>query len=149
MVLPNKYGDEIDKTSFDEYEKTSLEEYLPPNGTELDVALYKSMFKRLRWWRNFRYPFSPKKTWTGQRFSNPKYEEWRQKVIKKHNGKCAKCKLEATHCHHINNFSSNPKLRYELNNGVLLCKECHFKFHWKYGTHNNNKFQLKMFGVTI
>lgn len=147
-MLTNRYGDKIKEDSFNEMEKTEIEEYLPP-PSELDVALYKTMFNKLRWWRNFRYPFSPNKEWANLRFSNPKYQNWREKIIKKYDGKCVKCNLPATHCHHIINFSSNLELRHDPNNGVLFCKKCHFKFHKKFGTVNNTKLQLREFGVVL
>lgn len=58
--------------------------------------------------------------------------------------KCRKrwCKLEA---HHIENFSSNIWKRFDIENWVALCKNCHRKFHRIYGIKNNSKTQLESF----
>jgi len=76
-------------------------------------------------------------------------ETWRKTVYAKDNYTCQVC--GKTHCtlnaHHIFNWSSYPDLRYEINNGITLCEECHAisklgSFHNVYGTHNNTKEQL-------
>lgn len=61
-----------------------------------------------------------------------KYLDWRKSVFQRDNYVCASCKsrngngktiwLEA---HHIKKFQDYPELRYEINNGITLCKECH------------------------
>lgn len=53
--------------------------------------------------------------------------QWRINVFKRDGFKCQVCneiggKLEA---HHIKSFSEYPELRFEINNGITLCKECH------------------------
>ena len=129
---------------FDELVKTELEDYLYP-PSELDVVLDKGPNKR---WRNFRYPFAHKwlKNPFNARFKDPKYVEWREGVIKKYDGKCQKCGIpQANQCHHIQNYSHNPELRFEVDNGILFCKKCHKQFHFNYGTHSNNEKQVKHF----
>lgn len=78
------------------------------------------------------------------------YKNWRMLVFKRDNFTCQCCgnssrgDLEA---HHIESFSNNKELRYEISNGIALCKYCHnsrYKgsFHNIYGTQNINS---KMF----
>jgi len=62
---------------------------------------------------------------------NPKinhYNRWRKSVMARDGGKCTQCgttqKLEA---HHIKPFSLFPDDRYDVNNGVILCRACHIK----------------------
>jgi len=59
--------------------------------------------------------------------SGYEYREWRIKVFKRDNWTCQVCKkiggdLEA---HHIKPFAKFKELRFELDNGVTLCKLCH------------------------
>ena len=48
--------------------------------------------------------------------------------------------------HHINSFCDNENLRFDVNNGVTLCVDCHKKLHGEYGNHttinNYNEFIL-------
>lgn len=125
-------------------EKTSLEDYLFP-PSELDVVLTTALGKGRR---NFRYPFAHK--WLispfNERFQDKKYVKWRNEVIKQYNGECQRCGgSSANQCHHIKNYSHNPKLRYEPTNGILFCKDCHKSFHLMFGTRNNNKKQVELF----
>lgn len=76
-----------------------------------------------------------------------KYKEWRNKIFARDNWTCQKC-LERggeLHPHHIENFSSNKKLRFEVSNGITFCKKCHNKFHKIYGKLNNNIEQILQF----
>lgn len=60
------------------------------------------------------------------------YKEWRQEVFKRDNYTCISClekekvsgKLEADH---IMPFAYFPELRFNLDNGRTLCKDCHKK----------------------
>jgi len=58
------------------------------------------------------------------------YKEWREKVFERDNYTCQNCgdkqgrNLEA---HHIKDFVLYPELRFEVSNGLTLCKKCHKK----------------------
>ena len=50
--------------------------------------------------------------------------------------------------HHILNFSENDNIKYDINNGMLLCDKCHHikykgSFHNIYVTHSNTPEQLE------
>jgi transposase len=75
------------------------------------------------------------------------YYIWRKSVLKRDNFTCQVCgkhggKLNA---HHLNNFSEFKELRYELSNGITLCKNCHEEFHKIFGVRNNTKEQIEDF----
>ena len=56
------------------------------------------------------------------------YKDWRRKVWERDN---LKCKLSNSDCskkiiaHHILGWTKYPKLRYEVNNGITLCRHHH------------------------
>lgn len=56
--------------------------------------------------------------------------KWKQAVLERDNYKCTKCgATEDLHAHHIKAFSVYPELRYEVENGITLCRTCHLKEH--------------------
>jgi len=60
--------------------------------------------------------------------SRYKHKQWRKEVKKRDGQKCRKCgDNENLHVHHIKSFSKYPKLRFDLNNGMILCLKCHKK----------------------
>jgi hypothetical protein len=75
------------------------------------------------------------------------FRQWREAVFSRDNWTCQKTGIRGgkLHPHHILNFSSNPDLRFEVNNGITLSEESHKKFHRKYGKINNTMEQLNEF----
>jgi hypothetical protein len=72
------------------------------------------------------------------------YNEWRKAVYEKDGYTCRKCgrvgkTLEA---HHLYGFHEHQALRYDVNNGVTMCKRCHIDFHRLYGKDNNTPQQF-------
>jgi predicted HNH restriction endonuclease len=43
--------------------------------------------------------------------------------------------------HHLESYAKNEELRYDVMNGVCLCRDCHYKFHQDYGYKNSTKSQ--------
>lgn len=76
-----------------------------------------------------------------------RYKEWREGIFKRDDYTCKKCKIKGyiLHPHHIKNFAQYKKDRFDVNNGITLCKDCHYLFHNTYGYRNNNINQLKEF----
>lgn len=61
-----------------------------------------------------------------------KFKLWREKVFKFDNWICWICEDRSgngytikLYPHHLKKFSEYPKLRFEINNGLTLCKFCH------------------------
>ena len=54
--------------------------------------------------------------------------EWRNKVFERDNYTCQECGMQGKlECHHIKLWSKYPEYRYDVNNGITLCKKCHRK----------------------
>jgi hypothetical protein len=55
-------------------------------------------------------------------------------LVRLRDGKCTECKsVYDLHAHHIKSFKDNEELRYDVNNGVTLCSQCHRKWHKENG----------------
>lgn len=62
------------------------------------------------------------------------YKTWRKAVYKKDNYKCVKCgSKKKLNAHHIKSWKDYPALRYEVENGITLCEECHIQYHKEFG----------------
>ena len=63
-------------------------------------------------------------------WNDPAYAQWRKDIRKRDKHKCrwpgcnSKKRLDV---HHIKTWDRHPALRYSINNGITLCKQCHTK----------------------
>lgn len=83
---------------------------------------------------------------------NSEYKNWRKAVFKRDEYTCQCCgevggKLRG---HHVFSWHDNEHLRYDVDNGITLCDECHDigkkdSFHSIYGAGNNTREQLDEF----
>lgn len=59
-------------------------------------------------------------------------ELWKQAVLKNYQGKCYVCGSKfMVDAHHFIPRRISLALRYDLENGVALCRKCHTALHWK------------------
>lgn len=59
------------------------------------------------------------------------FKLWRESVFKRDNWTCRRCNISGgvLHPHHIFPFSESIEHRFNVSNGVTLCKECHIELH--------------------
>jgi hypothetical protein len=62
-----------------------------------------------------------------------KYKNWRISVFLRDKYTCQKCNKKGgiLNAHHIIEFAKNKDLRFDINNGITLCKKCHINLHSK------------------
>lgn len=77
------------------------------------------------------------------------YKNWRTLVYKRDNYTCQCCGKSGgqLNSHHVYPFADYEDLRFDVDNGITLCEDCHDStkdgsFHNLYGTHNNMPEQL-------
>ncbi len=65
--------------------------------------------------------------------------EWRQAVFTRDNWTCQQCSTRGVHLHphHIKEFAKYLSLRFDINNGLTLCKRCHLGLHGLLPTFTN------------
>jgi 5-methylcytosine-specific restriction endonuclease McrA len=81
-----------------------------------------------------RHPF-----WKGgrpwERFRDPTYVRWRNAVLARDEYRCRHCGRQCRKhekglaAHHIRSYASEPDLRFDLDNGLTLCRRCHMDLH--------------------
>lgn len=61
--------------------------------------------------------------------TSEQYKQWRLNIFERDNYTCVLCNIRGGYLevHHIKKFSKYINLRFDLNNGVSLCKICHQK----------------------
>lgn len=68
------------------------------------------------------------KFFSGRNFNDPIYKKWRRDVYTRDNYECqwpnCNCKKKLN-AHHILRWSDHPGLRYNVSNGITLCKKHH------------------------
>lgn len=84
------------------------------------------------------YSISVFKFWADQHDrSSQRYKDWRLAVFARDGFICQKCgSRKNIQAHHIKAWKSNKELRYEVNNGITLCRRCHLEAHggcWRNG----------------
>jgi len=77
----------------------------------------------------------PYKEKTEKPYTQEEYNIWRQVILKQDNYECQMCgSKKDLHCHHINPIKTHPHLALDPTNGIVLCRECHYKIGHKTGT---------------
>ena len=77
--------------------------------------------------------------------------QWRMAVLARDEHKCRRlgCDREGPtahlEVHHVKNFRLHKEVRYQVSNGVTLCKDCHDEFYRRFGNFGNGWAQLNKF----
>ena len=56
-------------------------------------------------------------------------QSWSKLIRKQFNNICEVCGLDSQVSHHLIYKSIEPKLSLNINNGIALCKKCHYEVH--------------------
>lgn len=81
-------------------------------------------------------------TYTNKQHARKNLNSWKKEVLK--DNVCACCGGEKhLEAHHIFGFSEHEELRDDPNNGIVLCKWCHKKYHSYYPGDANPKNLIK------
>ena len=65
------------------------------------------------------------------------YRKWRETVFARDNWTCQMCGARSgkeyiyLNAHHIKGWTKFPEIRYDIDNGITLCKRCHLLIHKK------------------
>lgn len=76
------------------------------------------------------------------------YANWRKGVFARDNYTCQSCgdgKGGNLVAHHIESYSSNKAARYNIDNGVTLCKCCHLAYHAAHGLKDATRAKYEQF----
>ncbi|WP_461247694.1 HNH endonuclease [Treponema sp. R6D11] len=102
---------------------------LERHPSDMQKSINKKVFCSPKCW----YQYNQEKnhySWGGGQDDRmcPKGRTWRKLVIERDKGICRLCHSSIRpEAHHIKPFRSHPELRYDLDNGITLCHECHLK----------------------
>lgn len=68
-----------------------------------------------------------------------KNKNWRNEIFIRDNFTCNICKDKGDklQVHHLNSYAFFKEQRFDLNNGITLCKKCHLDFHKSLGGYRN------------
>lgn len=79
----------------------------------------------------------------------PENTNWIKEVLKQDNYQCQCCYEEGNgynlNAHHLEGYHWCKELRFEVNNGITLCKKCHKEFHRLFGNKWNTSEQFYQF----
>lgn len=104
-------------------------------GKRRETGKFCSFSCRAKWY--FTGKRNPR--WKGgkpreKRLELPEYKKWMKVVYRRDNWSCKICgyKGKKIVAHHIKTYLHFPSQRFEINNGITLCRACHCRLHTIY-----------------
>ena len=100
------------------------------------VGFNVKMRSHLRYMGNWKGGITPE---NARIRGSAKMLKWREDVLKRDKRRCKRCNtLKKPQAHHVRSFAEYPDKRFDIDNGVTLCKSCHKLFHKTYGNNPDN-----------
>lgn len=97
---------------------------------------------------HYRYNFSltPEER-MARDMQNGEIRKWRDKVYLRDDYTCQVCyrKGHKLNAHHLDSWDCYEDKRFDIDNGITLCEDCHRKFHKLYGYGHNYKKQFTLY----
>ena len=84
------------------------------------------------------------------RMSDGDFRTWANLIKERDNYTCQICAKHGVNlnAHHLNAWKSFPEQRFDLDNGVTLCTDCHKEFHSQYGYGDNTREQFNEYAAS-
>ena len=85
------------------------------------------------------------------RMSDGDFRSWANLIKERDNYTCQVCgdnKSGNLNAHHLNGWNTFPEQRFDLDNGVTLCTDCHKDFHSQYGYGDNTREQFDEYAAS-
>ena len=75
---------------------------------------------------------------------------WSRQVLSQNDYTCQICSQHGgnLNAHHLNGWNAFPEQRFDLDNGVTLCVDCHKDFHKMYGRGDNTREQFNEYAAS-
>ena len=76
--------------------------------------------------------------------------KWSKQIMERENYTCQICNKHGgnLNAHHLNGWNAFPEQRFDLDNGVTLCTDCHKEFHSQYGYGDNTREQFNEYAAS-
>jgi hypothetical protein len=69
-------------------------------------------------------------SYINDRWDSHAYDEWRKAVKTRDKWRCRHCgRRTQLHAHHVRGWTSHPEMRFDVSNGLTLCRSCHQNEH--------------------
>lgn len=70
---------------------------------------------------------------------------WRKAIYARDNYKCQICSSKDLEAHHLNGYTEFKDQRFNIENGITLCKSCHKDYHKTFGYKNSTKEKFDLY----